>query len=97
MCHCSSAISPHETGLQQEKYHGLGYVVDRPVPGVESGFSYSPLLHHDYRPFPEFRGYNSKVQLQKNLDPSFEDTELEETYMPSLSGHSERYTKRQAS
>ncbi len=97
MCHCSSAISPHETSLQQEKYHGLGHVVDRSVPGVESGFSYSPLLHHDYRPFPEFRGYNSKVQLQKNMDPSFEDTELEETCMPSLSGQSERYTKRQAS
>ncbi len=68
------------------KYRGYGYAVDRPVDGVESRFGCFPLLYYDYRPISSFRGYDTKVLLEKNISPSFKDTEYKETCVPSLSG-----------
>ncbi len=68
------------------KYRGCGHAVDRPVDGVESRFGCSPLLYHDYRPVSSFRGHDTKVLSEKNISPSFEDTEHKETCVPSLSG-----------
>ena len=68
------------------KYCGSGHAIHRPVDGVESRFSCSPLLYHDYLPVFEFRGHSTKVLSRKNIAPSFEDTEHNKTYMLSLSG-----------
>ena len=57
------------------KYHGLDHAFDRPVHGVESRFSYSPLLCHEYRPVSKFRANSTKGLTIKNKFPSFEDTE----------------------
>jgi hypothetical protein len=76
------------------KYHGCGYAVDCPVDGVESRFSYFPLLYHDYRPVYEFRGHGTKALSRDNIALSFEDIKHKETCMPSLSGPTGRYTKR---
>jgi hypothetical protein len=78
MCHYSSAISPQEISLQQEKYRGLDHAVDRFVHGTEKHFSCAPLLHHDYRPVCEFRGHSTKVPSRKNMASSFNDTEHKE-------------------
>jgi len=56
------------------KYHGLRPAVDRPVHGVESRFSCSPLLYREYRPVFKVRANSTKVLSQKNMVPSFEDT-----------------------
>jgi hypothetical protein len=79
------------------KYHGCGHAVDRPVDSVDRRFSCSPLLYHGYWPVSEFRYRGTKLLSGKNMAPRFEDTEHKETCMPSLSGQSGRYTKRQAS
>jgi len=62
-----------------KKYRGPDHAVDPPVDGVESRFSSSPLLYHNYRPVSEFRGHGTKVLLRKNIIPSFEDTGHKET------------------
>ena len=48
------------------KYRGLSYTVDRLIYVVESRFSYSPLLYHEYRHVSEFRGYSTKLLSRKN-------------------------------
>jgi hypothetical protein len=68
------------------KYRSVGHAVDPSVDGVESRFSCSPLLYHEYRPVSKFRGNSTTVLSRKNMFPSFEDTEHKETCMPSLSG-----------
>jgi hypothetical protein len=76
------------------KYCSLGNTVDRPIDGVESRFSYSPLLYHEYRPVSKFRANSMKVLSRKNIFPSFEDIEYKETCIPSLSGQRGRRAKR---
>lgn len=68
------------------KYHGLGPAVDRPIDGVESRFSCSPLPYREYQPVSKFRANSTKVLSRKNMVPSFEVTEHKESCMPSLSG-----------
>jgi len=62
------------------------YAVDRPVHGVKSRFSCSPLLYHDYRPVSRIRGHSTKVLSRKNITSNFKDLEHIETYMLGLSG-----------
>ena len=71
------------------KYHGCSYAIDRPIDGVESYFSYFPLLYHDYRPVSEFRDHGIKVLSKNNISLSSEDTKHKETYMPSYEQRSQ--------
>lgn len=93
---CSSAVSLKGFGLQQEKYRGLGHAIDRPIPGVKSRFSCSPLLHHGDPPVSEFWGHHMKVLSRKNKALNFKDTKHKETCMPSLSGQIAGHNIRQA-
>ena len=62
------------------------YAVDRPVHGVESRFSCSSLLYHDYQPVSRIRGHSTKVLSRKNITPDFKNSEHIETCTPGLSG-----------
>ena len=77
---------PTRIRLAVRKYCSCGRAVDYPVDSIKSRFGCSPLLNHDYRPISKFRGYSTRVLARENMTPTFEDIELKETYVPSLSG-----------
>lgn len=53
------------------KYRDADHAVDLSVDGVKSHFSYTPLLHYEYRLVYEFRSYNIKLLLRRGIASKF--------------------------